>query len=85
MRAERVARGHRPQIPARKHCMRLAPLAQLQIMLDVALLITDWPEGLHELISACWAQDAFVRPNFAAVVEALNEIQAEGLIDKLDT
>ncbi len=43
-----------------------------------------WPEALHELITACWAQDPHCRPNFAAVVDALAELDAEGVVGKLD-
>ncbi len=43
-----------------------------------------WPEELQELIAACWAQDPHQRPNFAAVVDALHELQRENALAKLD-
>ncbi len=43
-----------------------------------------WPELLHELIAACWAQDPHQRPNFAAVVDALHELNRENCVGKLD-
>eukprot|EP00201_Polytomella_parva_P005712 CAMPEP_0175080042 /NCGR_PEP_ID=MMETSP0052_2-20121109/25243_1 /TAXON_ID=51329 ORGANISM="Polytomella parva, Strain SAG 63-3" /NCGR_SAMPLE_ID=MMETSP0052_2 /ASSEMBLY_ACC=CAM_ASM_000194 /LENGTH=850 /DNA_ID=CAMNT_0016350609 /DNA_START=39 /DNA_END=2591 /DNA_ORIENTATION=- len=58
--AERVAKGHRPDVPR------------------------WWPEPLRGLITACWAQDPLVRPNFVAVLDCLQEIQAADIIGKLD-
>uniref|UniRef100_A0A7S0RF21 Protein kinase domain-containing protein n=1 Tax=Chlamydomonas leiostraca TaxID=1034604 RepID=A0A7S0RF21_9CHLO len=43
-----------------------------------------WPEDLTELITACWAQDPHMRPNFVAVVDALKEIEAHQSVGRLD-
>lgn len=43
-----------------------------------------WPEPLRDVISACWAQDPHMRPNFTAVVDIMEELQESGVIPQLD-
>ncbi|KAJ9514444.1 hypothetical protein QJQ45_016183 [Haematococcus lacustris] len=43
-----------------------------------------WPETLVDLITACWAQDPHMRPNFVAVLDTLLELEAENSVGKLN-
>ena len=44
-----------------------------------------WPDCVTELVTSCWDQEAYLRPDFPHVVDALKEIQGDdGALDALD-